>query len=79
MGHSLPHVVKIEKKKNKKKKNKAKNKQTNKQTNKKHNILLPTDMFKNCWMSGKQWRSRSDAAFCGVWSESTLFAQALPT
>ena len=79
MGHSLPYVIKIEKQQQQQKKNNnKKNKQTNKQT-KKHNILLPTDMFKNCWMSGKQWRSRSDAAFCGVWSESTLFAQALPT
>ena len=29
-----------------------------------------------CWMSGKQRRPWSDAAFCGVWSWSTLFAQA---
>ena len=28
------------------------------------------------WMSGKQWRPRSDAAFRGVWSGSALFAQA---
>ena len=27
-------------------------------------------------MNGKQVRPRSDAAFCGVWSGSTLFTQA---
>ena len=30
----------------------------------------------NCWMSGKQCRPWSDAAFCGIWSGSTLFAKA---
>ena len=27
------------------------------------------------WMNGKQCRYRSDAAYCGIWSGSTLFAQ----
>ena len=31
--------------------------------------------LKNCWTSGKKWRPRSDAALCGVWSGSTLFAR----
>ena len=30
-------------------------------------------------MSGKQCRPWTDAAFCGVWSGSTLFAQACPS
>ena len=29
--------------------------------------------LKNCWMSVKQCRFRSDAAFCSIWSGSTLF------
>ena len=29
-----------------------------------------------CWMSVKQCRPRSDTTFCGIWSGSTLFAQA---
>ena len=33
-------------------------------------------MFKHGWMSGKQWRPWSDATYCGIWSGSTLFAQA---
>ena len=37
-------------------------------------ILLPKNVW-NCWMSGKQCRPWSDAAFCGVWSGCTLFAQ----
>ena len=31
--------------------------------------------LKWCWMSDKQCRPRSDAAFCGIWSGSTLFAK----
>ena len=31
---------------------------------------------KNCWMDGKQCGSRSDVTFCGIWSGSTLIAQA---
>ena len=38
--------------------------------------LLPNIVSKNCWMSGKQCRPWRDAAFCGVLSGSTLFAQA---
>ena len=38
-------------------------------------ILLPVDVSKNCWMSGKQCSLRSDAAFCSVWSGTALFAQ----
>ena len=34
------------------------------------------DVSKNCWMSGNQYRLWSDAAKCGNWSGSTLFAQA---
>ena len=33
--------------------------------------------WKNCWMGGKQCRPWSDAAFCGIWSGTTLFAQVL--
>ena len=40
-------------------------------------ILLPSDVFQNCWMGGKECRSWSDATFCGVWSGPTLFAQAV--
>ena len=40
-------------------------------------ILLSVDVFENCWMSGKQCRPRSDAAFRGVWSGSTLFCSGL--
>ena len=29
---------------------------------------------KNCWTICKQWKPWSDAAFCGVWSGSALFA-----
>ena len=34
------------------------------------------DIFreKNGWTISKQWRPLSDAAFCGVWSGSALFA-----
>ena len=32
--------------------------------------------LKYCCMYVKQWRHWSDAAFCGVWSGSTLFAKA---
>ena len=32
--------------------------------------------LKYCCMYGKQWRPCSDAAFCGIWSGSTLFAKA---
>ena len=39
-------------------------------------IWLPVDVSKNNWTYGKQYRPRSDAAFCGVWSGSTLFAYA---
>ena len=39
-------------------------------------IFLLFDLSKNCWMSGKQWRPWSDTALCGVWSGSSLFAQA---
>ena len=35
-----------------------------------------TTMCLKYWICGKQSRPRSDAAFCGVWSGSTLFAQA---
>ena len=38
--------------------------------------LLPDVVSKNCWMSGKQCGLWWDAAFCGVSSRSTLFAQA---
>ena len=38
--------------------------------------LLPDVVPKICWMSGKQCRPKWDAAFCGVSSGSTLFAQA---
>ena len=41
-----------------------------------NSIGLCIDMYKNCWMSGKQCRPWSDAMFCGIWSGSTLFAQA---
>ena len=37
---------------------------------------LPVDVSKKCCVSGKQCRIWSDAAVCGVWSGSTLFAQA---
>ena len=37
-------------------------------------FLLPVDVSENCWTTCKQFRPRSDAAFCGVWSGSTLFA-----
>ena len=33
-------------------------------------------LWQLCWTSGKQGRPWSDAAFCGVWSGWTLFAQA---
>ena len=32
--------------------------------------------LKNCWLIGKQYRPWSDAAFCSIWSGSTLFAKA---
>ena len=32
--------------------------------------------LKYCCMYGKQCKPWSDAAFCHIWSESTLFAQA---
>ena len=38
-------------------------------------ILLPVNASKICWMSCHQCRPRLDAAFCGVWSGSTLFTQ----
>ena len=37
--------------------------------------ILPRGCVQNCWMSSKQCRPWSDAALCGVWSGSTLFAQ----
>ena len=37
-------------------------------------IWLPVYVPENWWMKGIQCRPWSDAAFCGVWSGSTLFA-----
>ena len=37
-------------------------------------ILLRVDMLKEYLMSGKQCRPRSDAAFYGVWFESSLLS-----
>ena len=39
--------------------------------------LLPINVTENCWIIGiaKQCRPRSDAAFCSIWSGSTLFDQ----
>ena len=41
-------------------------------------IWVPGDVQKNpknSWINGEQCRPKSDAAFCGVWSGSALFAQ----
>ena len=38
--------------------------------------LLMCQKYCYCCVDGKQWRPWSDAAFCGVWSGSTLFAKA---
>ena len=37
-------------------------------------LLLSVDVSKDCWMSGNQCRTLSDAAFCCTWSGSILFA-----
>ena len=42
-------------------------------------ILLSTGESKVCWMSGKQCRLRSDAAFCGIYPWSTLSVQTCQT
>ena len=39
----------------------------------KHPVATCCYVYK-CWISGKQCRPWSDAAFCGVWPGSTLFA-----
>ena len=38
--------------------------------------ILPIGVSKYCWVRGKQCWTWSDAAFCGIWSGSTLFVQA---
>ena len=40
-----------------------------------NSIGLPIDLSKTWWMSGKQCRPWSDAAFSGIWSGAALFAQ----
>ena len=36
-----------------------------------NNVAIPAE---NDWTISNHWKFRSDAAFCGVWSGSALFA-----
>ena len=70
-------ILQILEKKMKKKIKVNNNNKTNKQTKPPNLTVLLVDVSKLCWISDKQCRPRSDAAFCGVWSGSTLFSRYL--